>query len=391
MTASGFHPLRVGLVCPYAWDIPGGVQAHVRDLAATLVALGHTVSVLAPGDDSGLAADGTQRPNYFVGAGKAVPIPYNGSVARLQFGPVSTARVRRWLRQGQFDVVHIHEPAPPSLSLLTLILCDGPLVATFHAASTRSRILALSESVLQPFMEKLSARIAVSPAARKLIVEHLGADAVVIANGVDVARFDAAIPLPGYLRHGPTIGFIGRFDEPRKGMDVLVAALDMMVPERPDLRLLVAGRGNAADLAARLPHRLADRVEFLGTVSEADKASLLRSVDVYCAPNTGGESFGVILLEAMAARAAIVASDLEAFRQVLDAGDARAGVLFETGSPRALAAALGTVLDDASVREQIRATAGSTVLAYDWPTVVRRIVMVYELAIGAPVRGRAGV
>lgn len=388
MNATPARPLRIGLVCPYSWDIPGGVQAHVRDMAAALVALGHYVSVLAPGDDSAVGADGTPRPDYFVGAGKAVPIPYNGSVARLQFGLVSAARVRRWLRDGRFDVVHIHEPAPPSLSLLTLILCDGPLVATFHAASTRSRILALSEAVLQPFMEKLSARIAVSPAARKLIVEHLGGDAVVIPNGVDVEHFATALPLPGYPRAGATIGFIGRFDEPRKGMDVLIAALDMLAPQRPDLRLLVAGRGDAADLGGRLPRSIADRVKFLGTVSEADKASLLRSVDVYCAPNTGGESFGIILLEAMAARAPIVASDLEAFRRVLDAGDDRAGVLFETGSPRALAAALGAVLDDDSLREQVRDTASTTVLAYDWPKVVRRIVMVYELAIGAPGQGR---
>ena len=383
MTDIAPHRLRIGIVCPYSWDIPGGVQAHVRDLAATLVSLGHHVSVLAPGDDSGLAADGAHRPDYFVGAGKAVPVPYNGSVARLQFGLVSAARVRRWLRDGDFDVVHVHEPAPPSLSLLTCILADGPLVATFHAASTRSRILALGESVLQPFMEKLSARIAVSPAARKLIVEHLGADAVVIPNGVAVAHFATADPMPGYPRDGPTIGFIGRFDEPRKGMEVLIAALDMLVPERPDLRLLVAGRGDAADLAARLPRSLAGRVEFLGTVSEADKASLLRSVDVYCAPNTGGESFGVILLEAMAAGTPIVASDLEAFRGVLAPGKRRAGVLFETGSPRALAAALGDVLDDAALRQRIRSSAEATVAAYDWPIVVRRILMVYELAIGA--------
>jgi phosphatidylinositol alpha-mannosyltransferase len=278
--------MKVGIVCPYDWDIPGGVQYHVRDLAETLISMGHTVSVLAPGEEGSPGL-----PSYVVAAGKAVPIPYNGSVARVQFGLVSAARVRRWLRDGDFDVVHVHEPAPPSLSLLTCMIYDGPLVATFHAAAARSRVLAMFDTMLQPFLEKLSGRIAVSPAARKLIVEHLGADAVVIPNGVAIAHFTHASPFRGYPRTGGTVGFIGRYDEPRKGMDVLVAALDQMVPERPDLQLLVGGRGDAEEFRSRLPRSLGDRVVLLGQVSEVDKARMLRSVDVYCAPNTGG-SFG---------------------------------------------------------------------------------------------------
>ncbi len=368
--------MRVGIVCPYSWDIPGGVQAHVRDLASTLIDLGHAVSVLAPGDD-----ETARLPPYVVTAGKAVPIPYNGSVARLQFGVVSAARVRRWLRDGEFDVVHVHEPAPPSLSLLTCMLHDGPLVATFHIATARSRFYAMFDTVLQPFLEKLSGRIAVSAAARAVIVEHLGADAVVIPNGVAVARFAAAPPLPGYPRPGATIGFIGRYDEPRKGMDVLVAALERIVPRRPELRLLVAGRGDAAGFRARLPAAVADRVDVLGQVSDEDKARLLRSVDVYCAPNTGQESFGIILLEAMAAGAPIVASDLEAFRQVLDGG--RAGELFAIGDPVALAAALDRVLDDAPRRAALAAEGARAVVPYDWAVIVRDVLRVYELAIEA--------
>src|SRR3954468_16653254 len=205
--------MRIGIVCPYSWDIPGGVQAHVRDLAEKLLELGHAVSVLAPGDE------GTPGlPPYVDIAGKAVPIPYNGSVARLQFGLVSAARVRRWLRDGDFDVVHVHEPAPPSLSLLTCMIHEGPLVATFHVATVRSRFLSMFDTVLQPFLEKITGRIAVSSAARKGIVEHLGGDAVVIPNGVAVAHFRSAEPFEGFPRRGGTIGFIGRYDEARKGM-----------------------------------------------------------------------------------------------------------------------------------------------------------------------------
>jgi len=365
--------MRVGIVCPYSWTIPGGVQAHVRDLAEKLIELGHTVSVLAPGDD-----ENPDLPSYVVIAGKAVPIPYNGSVARLQFGVVSAGRVRRWLRDGDFDVVHVHEPAPPSLSLLTCMIHDGPLVATFHMATARSRFLSMFDTVLQPFLEKITGRIAVSQAARKVLVEHLGGDAMVIPNGVTVERYASASPFPGFPREGGTIGFIGRYDEARKGMDVLIEAVDRLAPDRPGLRVLVAGRGDPEQFAADLPERLRSHVELLGQVSEADKARLLRSVDVYCAPNTGQESFGVILLEAMAARTAIVASDLDAFRRVLAGG--AAGRLFPAGDPEALARALASVLDDRERREQLIAQGELAVAPYDWSVVAAEVLRVYELA-----------
>lgn len=367
--------MRIGLVCPYTWDIPGGVQFHVRDLAETLIGLGHEVSVLTPADDE------STLPPYAVCAGRAIAIRYNGAVARMQFGPVSAARVRRWLKSGHFDVLHVHEPAAPSLSLLTCMLATGPIVATLHAASTRLFWLAASQGVLQPFMERISGRIAVSDLARRLQVEHLGGDAVVIPNGVDVGQYRRAAPLPGYPRAGGTVGFIGRYDEPRKGMPVLLEAVAALARDRPGLRLLVAGRGDEQDFRADLPPVLRGRVELLGMTSEADKASLLRSVDVYCAPNTGGESFGVILLEAMAAGAPIVASDLDAFRRVLDGG--RAGVLVPVEDAAALAAGLARVLDDSACREALVAAGASVVADYDWPVVAGRIVGVYETVVAA--------
>jgi phosphatidylinositol alpha-mannosyltransferase len=368
--------MRVGLVCPYSWDIPGGVQAHVRDLADTLISLGHEVSVLAPGDE-----DLEGLPDYVVAAGKAVPIPYNGSVARLQFGPVAATRVRRWLRDGAFDVVHVHEPAPPSLSLLACVLGSGPMVATFHSATTRSRMLSTVEGVLQPFLEKLSGRIAVSPAARKVIVEHLGADAIVIPNGVSVWRYAQAQPLDGFPYDGGAIGFIGRYDEPRKGMGVLLDALARVLESRPATRLVVAGRGDEEEFLSRLPTAVAGQVQMLGQVSEQDKARLLHSVDVYCAPNTGGESFGIILLEAMAAGAPIVASDLPAFRAVLGGGSG--GILAPVGDAAGLAAGLEGLLGDPARRAALSARGREIAAAYDWPEVASQILRVYEVAISA--------
>ena len=173
-------------------------------------------------------------------------MPYNGSMASVQFGPVSAARVRRWLRDGAFDVVHVHEPAPPSVSLLVCIIAKGPIVATFHAATTRSKLLAAWGPWVRPWLEKISGRIAVSDFARRVQVEHLGGDAVVIPNGVHVPSFAEGPPLPGYARgeDGPTIGFLGRYDEPRKGLPVLLEAMRTVVRDHPGARLLVAGRGD---------------------------------------------------------------------------------------------------------------------------------------------------
>jgi len=371
--------VRVGLVCPYSWDVPGGVQAHVRDLAESLLSLGYDVSVLTPVDDVETAA----LPPYVVPGGRAVPVPYNGSVARLAFGPVSLTRTRRWLRRGRFDVLHLHEPTVPSLSMLACFAARGPMVATFHTATARSRFLHVFGTTLQPGLEKITARIAVSPAARRVVMEHLGADAILVPNGVSVARFAGARPLSG-RNPADTVVFLGRIDEDRKGLAVLLDALPALVAAVPAVRLLVAGPGNTEQVRALIPAPLQSRVELLGLVSEADKAGVYASGAVYCAPNTHGESFGVVLIEAMAAGTPVVASDLEAFRRVLQ--DGRAGVLFPVGDSAALAAELAALLRDAPRRTELAARGRQAVPPYDWAQVSRQVVEVYEtVAAAAPV------
>ncbi len=362
------------MVCPYSFDVPGGVQSHVLQLAEVMHGLGHHVSVLAP------SSPGAHLPDYVVSGGKAVPIPYNGSIARLRFGPATHRLVKRWLADGDFDVLHLHEPNAPSLSMLALNIAEGPIIATFHTSTTKSLTLTVFEPILRPMHEKIVGRIAVSDLARRWQMEALGSDAVVIPNGVDVGAFASAPLLDGYPRPGRSVLFLGRFDEPRKGMAVLLRALPTLVERFPDVEILVVGRGDADELRDDAGD-LASHLRFLGQVDDAVKASAMRSADVYCAPHTGGESFGIVLVEAMAAGTVVVASDLDAFRQVLD--DGRAGRLVPVDDAAALAEGLIEVLADDAVRERYVTAATHAVRPYDWSVVARQIMRVYETVSGS--------
>ncbi|MGH3634085.1 glycosyltransferase family 4 protein [Mycobacterium sp.] len=369
--------MRIGMVCPYSFDVPGGVQSHVLQLAEVMRARGHTVSVLAP------SSPHVKLPDYVVSAGRAVPIPYNGSVARLQFSPAVHRRVRRWLMQGDFDVLHLHEPNAPSLSMWALRVAEGPIVATFHTSTTKSLTLSVFQGVLRPWHEKIVGRIAVSDLARRWQMEALGSDAVEIPNGIDVAAFASAPRLDGYPRPGRTVLFLGRYDEPRKGMAVLLDALPRLVQRFPDVQLLIVGRGDEDELRSNAGD-LAVHLRFLGQIDDAGKASALRSADVYCAPNTGGESFGIVLVEAMAAGTPVVASDLDAFRRVLRDGEA--GRLVPVGDGAALGAALVAVLENDVLRERYIATGAEAVRRYDWSVVANQIMRVYETVAGTGVK-----
>lgn len=362
--------MRIGIVSPYSWDVPGGVQFHIRDLAEELISRGHHAEVLAPSEsEEGL-------PPYVTSAGKSVPIRFNGSVARLSFGPTALVAVSRWLTEGQFDLVHIHEPISPSLGMITLSRAECPIVATFHASQDHSRAASLASTLLDSLLDKVDARIAVSAEAERTALHHYGGDYFVIPNGVRLSSFEGVTVDQRWAgaRHGgpPTVAFLGRLDEPRKGLPVFAEAVRILAERNPDVRILIAGRGQADEPRALLAP-LGDRVTFLGEISDAAKAALFTATDVYVAPQLGGESFGIVLVEAMAAGAAVVASSIPAFTAVLDGG--RAGSLFETGDPASLAETVLEVLHDPAAK---RSHADEWIRQYDWGTVTDRILEVYR-------------
>jgi phosphatidylinositol alpha-mannosyltransferase len=347
------------------------VQAHIADLATYLISQGHFVSVLAP------TSDEENLPEYVVSAGKPISIPYNGAVARILFGPIAFARVRQWISSGDFDLIHLHEPAIPSIALLACFAAEGPMVGTFHASAKRQKAIFAIGPILEPVIEKLTARIAVSEAARSTLTEHLETDAVVVPNGIYAKRLSQGALDSRWS--GKSIGFIGRFEEPRKGLSVLVDALPLIIKANPDIRIIVAGPGDSEEFLKGVPVELHKRFSFLGRISEEEKANFLHSIGVYVAPNTGGESFGIILAEALAAGAAVVASDIPAFDALL--GNGAYGTLFKSESATDLARAINEVLADESLRNRLRSDGKEYAQSFDWDVVAERIYDVYEMAM----------
>jgi phosphatidylinositol alpha-mannosyltransferase len=365
--------LKIGIVCPYGWDTPGGVQIHIKELSQWLIAKGHEVSVLAPVTDEGLNIE-----PWVVSAGRPISIPYNGAIAKVIFGPLASSRVKQWIANGNFDLLHLHEPAIPSLSLLAGWAGDGPMVATFHAAANPQKVANAIGTMLDPFIERITAKIAVSEIARETLKDRFDTEAVVIPNGIDTSKFEG-IGVRSEWALPNTLGFIGRFDEPRKGLAVLLAAIPKIAFKVPNLRILVAGPGNASDFEKLVPPELRERITFLGRISEIEKAQFFKSVSLYIAPNTGGESFGIILAEAMAAKTPIVASDLPAFTKLLDNGSA--GALFASENSEDLADTIVNLLDNQEMREKIAIAGYEKAKSFDWDSVGEQILSVYEMAL----------
>jgi phosphatidylinositol alpha-mannosyltransferase len=365
--------IRIGMVCPYGWDTPGGVQSHIRDLAEHLIEEGHYVSVLTPISD-----DSVKHEDYVVNAGKPISIPVNGSVARVLFGPIASLRAKQWIASGDFDLLHLHEPAIPSLSLLACSAAEGPLVGTFHVSTPKKKAIYAIGPILEPIVEKLNARIAVSELARSTLKDHFDTDAVVIPNGIDGQKY-ANAKVNSEYSNGHTVGFIGRIEEPRKGLKVLIDSLSIVARFIPDVQFLVAGPGDSNEFTKKLNPQLKSRIKFLGLLSNEEKERFLKSIQIYVAPNTGSESFGIILTEALSAGTAVVASDIPAFKAVLENGEA--GELFKNEDSADLAKVLVALLRDDDKRKRLGENGRLSAQKYDWQVVAEQIENVYEMAI----------
>lgn len=350
--------MRVGLVCPYSWSVPGGVQAHVAGLAGALRGLGVEAEVLAPVDG---ATEGV------LSLGRSVPIPSNGSVQRVALSPGAVARTARLVRGRGYDVVHVHEPFLPAACLTAVAAARVPVVATAHMYRRALLWYGVFAPVVRLAVRRVDALLAVSPLAAEYARRGTGRVAEVVPNGIDHAGLASLSP----ERRGGRILFVGR-DEPRKGLGVLLDAFSRLGPEAE--LVLVGPRRNVEG---------AGRVASLGRLPEAGLRRELARADVLVAPSVGGESFGVVLLEGMAAGLPVVASDIPGYRAVLPP---EAGRLVPPGDARALAAALDGLLADAELRVRLGAAGRETAAAYAWPRVAEQVLAVYRRVLTGPDR-----
>jgi phosphatidyl-myo-inositol alpha-mannosyltransferase len=355
--------VRVTLVSPYSWTTPGGVGNHVENLAAQLRDRGHDVVVLAPAD--GPVARDVRA------VGRSIPVPFNGAIARIAFGPRVAMRVRRALRDFSPDLVHAHEPFAPSVSMLAVQAAGVPCVATFHADASESRIYRAAGPILRALWNKLAVRIAVSEAARTTVERVFADGMLVIPNGIDVGHFASIPPADPSSR---TVLFVGRLER-RKGARVLIEAFARV----PNAQLLIVGDGPEREACRAAAAPLGDKVEFLGRVEPAALPQQMARANIVCAPSLGGESFGVVLLEAMAAGRAVVASSIPGYAAVVR--DGIDGLLVPPDDQAVLARALTELLDDAGRARGMGENGRENAARYDWSIVAGEIERVYEEAL----------
>lgn len=376
--------MKILLVSPFDFDHDGGVNEHIRQLDRQFRAMGHETRILAAASpDEGEVDDG-----HVYRLGASVPFPANGSISRITLSPFIGGKVKQFLNEGRFDVIHLHEPLAPMLCLMVLLHSKTANVGTFHAARSSDLRYMYIKTILDIFFDKLDARIAVSESARELVDSYFPAQFDVVPNGIALERFDPdTSPLPQFMDGRRNILFVGRFDESRKGFRFLARAMPMVKSQYPDARLIVVGRGNSAPYERYLQQQGIDDAVFAGVASADMLPRYYASADVFCAPSTGGESFGLILLEALASGVPLVASAIPGYSGVVE--NARDAVLVEPKDEQALAMGIVRVLADRELRQRLRANGIEHVKQYSWEKVAERVLAVYERAVADVAAGPA--
>jgi phosphatidyl-myo-inositol alpha-mannosyltransferase len=370
---AGRASVKILLVCPYDWEAPGGVQVHVRQLAAELRTRGYLTTILAPGS----------RPSEDAGVrivGRPVRVPYRGTVAPISFSPGAWRRIRSAMRSFDPDLIHAHEPLTPSTSMLAVLAAEAPVVATFHASLDRSRLMELAGPALRQVSGRIDAAVAVSDTAASFVRRVVRVPLEIVPNGVDVRAFsDPGRPVEG-LPAGPKILWVNRLD-PQKGFEIMLRAFEQIASEVGEVHLLVAGDGRDRVLLRSLPGDLRSRILRLGTVAHEALPRYHAAADVFVSPATGQESFGIVLVEAMAAGVPVVASDIEGYREVVH--DGVDGLLVPPNDPNALAAAIRRVLSEPELAAALKAAGRSRAQAFSWQAVAPRLEAVYDRVLSA--------
>lgn len=367
--------MKIALVCPYDYTYPGAVAEHISHLATEFVRAGHEVHILAPSSD-----EPPDDSIPFHRMGHPLSIPANGSVARISVGPRLSRDIRDTLRSGAFDIIHLHEPLIPSLPLAVLRASRTTNVGTFHAFRRSTWGYLSAKPFLEYFFHKLHGKIAVSERARGFVAEHFPAQYKIIPNGIDVEYFGEPHPLIAELRDGRlNVLFLGRLEK-RKGLSHLLRAWGRVREAVPEARLVVVGGGRGlAHYQKFVRERATDDIVFTGIVSNEDKVRYYQTADVFCAPSTGGESFGIVLLEAMAAGRPIVASAIPGYQEVITDGEQ--GLLVPPKNADRLANALIRLLQDPRLRAQLGANGRRTSQDYSWDKVAAQVLDYYAETI----------
>ncbi|MEY2731497.1 MAG: hypothetical protein RLZZ588_222 [Chloroflexota bacterium] len=366
--------MKIGIVTPYAYPMPGGVNDHVGSLYRVLRARGHDVRIIT-------SSHGLQKASEadIIRVGKGFSVPFNGSMGTITLSPTYLAQMRAILERERFDVLHYHEPFVPFLSLVTLTLSTSVNIGTFHAFGGLSISYEFGKRMLGHYAGKLHGRIAVSPAARHFISRYFPGEYKIVPNGVEPGRYQRAVPVARYRDGVPNILFVGRM-EPRKGLIHLLRAFRKLQRDGVRARLLLVGTGPGEREARRyvLTRQLED-VEFLGRVPEGQKAQLFKTADIYVSPATGRESFGIVLLEAMSAGAPIICSDIHGYRGVVRRE--RDGILVEPGNADALAASIRRLIDDPQLRAQLSRAGEERAQLFTWERVGQAVEEYYGFVI----------
>jgi phosphatidylinositol alpha-mannosyltransferase len=359
--------MKIGIVCPYSFDHPGGVMQHILDFSKSLIEKGHIVKVLAPGTNI------KEFPNYVTLIGSTISIPVNGSFAHVKFGLKSSNDVLTWLTMNDFDVLHVHEPTNPSISLLALFHAECPVVATFHAYYKKSPITQIFGYSIKSVLKKIEVLIAVSENAKQTAMESFKINPVVIPNGINIVDF---IPKKPVIRKRNTILFLGRVNEKRKGLTLLLQSLKDVKKNIPDVKLVIAGSGELSSKQISLIEKNQNNIEFLGPISEKQKHKLFLESSLYIAPQLFGESFGIVILEAFASKIPVVASAIPAFIDVCNGG--KSAELFAVNDKKHLARKITYVFNNDDFANDMVNNAYKYVKQFDWKNITKKIENIYK-------------